>query len=407
MTGPLLTLEAGAPACFTRREKLAARDVRRGAFALWASTLEAGRAAIGEAAGVCGVVVTPGPALALVPLPQGLFHLTAPADQAALAEVVEAVRVALQAVLEERDRTERVARAGTRSAEELQRAAREFAHGRANLVQEIAERRAAETALRRSQERVRVILDSVHDALFVHEPVTGAVLEVNRRACELFGYTAEELCAAGVADLSAGDREAAVKGSLALIHAAARGEPQSLEWLARDKSGREFWVEVNARRVELDGAPRVLVTGRDIDERRTQEAERRRLEQQVLHSQKLESLGVLAGGIAHDFNNLLSAILGNTDLALRTLPPADPACALLEEVDAATQRAADLCRQLLAYAGKGRFVLARVDLSALVTEMGRILSVSISKKAALRLQLAAGLPLVEADATQLRQVVMN
>ncbi len=136
-------------------------------------------------------------------------------------------------------------------------------------------------------------------------------------------------------------------------------------------------------------------------------ADRERLEAQVQHAQKLESLGVLAGGIAHDFNNLLVGILGNAGLALLELGPDSPARARLEEIEASAQRAADLTRQMLAYAGRGQLVWGRVDITALVEEMATLLARVISKKARLTLSLANRLPAVTGDATQLRQIVMN
>lgn len=146
---------------------------------------------------------------------------------------------------------------------------------------------------------------------------------------------------------------------------------------------------------------------RDISERKRAEADRRKLEQQVMHAQKLESLGILAGGIAHDFNNLLTSILGNADLALGEMSPVSPACEHVKDIVRASRRAADLCRQMLAYSGKGRFVVRALSLNEVVKEMAHLLSVSISKKAVLKYNLEPNLPLVKADATQLRQVVMN
>jgi len=125
------------------------------------------------------------------------------------------------------------------------------------------------------------------------------------------------------------------------------------------------------------------------------------------HSRKLESLGILAGGIAHDFNNLLVGILGNAGLALLELPAGSPARPLVEQVEKAALCAAELTNQMLAYAGKGRFVVASVDLSHLVEEMAHLHSAAISKKAILTCDLGEALPAVEGDATQLRQVVMN
>jgi PAS domain S-box-containing protein len=125
------------------------------------------------------------------------------------------------------------------------------------------------------------------------------------------------------------------------------------------------------------------------------------------HVQKLESIGVLAGGIAHDFNNLLHVVLGNADIALSQLPQGQPAREPLEEVIRATLRAADLTRQLLAYSGKGAFVIRHLDLSREVRDMATLLRTAISKQATLAWELATDLPAVSADPTQMRQIVMN
>ena len=135
--------------------------------------------------------------------------------------------------------------------------------------------------------------------------------------------------------------------------------------------------------------------------------ERRRMEEQLQHTQKLESLGVLAGGVAHDFNNLLTGIMGNASLALDSLSGHNPNRGLLEEVVGAAERAADLTRQLLAYAGKGRFVMRTIDISALVKEISGLVQASIPKHVQLRLQMEEKLPGIDADAGQLQQIIMN
>jgi len=145
----------------------------------------------------------------------------------------------------------------------------------------------------------------------------------------------------------------------------------------------------------------------DITERKHAEEERRKLDARMRETQKLESLGVLAGGIAHEFNNLLTAILGNADLALFSLSPVSPACQYIGDIKQASHRAAELCRQMLAYSGKGHFVVGRYNISEIIREMGPILNVSVSKKAAIRYSLAEDLPAVESDANQIRQIIMN
>ncbi len=145
----------------------------------------------------------------------------------------------------------------------------------------------------------------------------------------------------------------------------------------------------------------------DITERKAAAEALQQAEARLRETQRLESLGVLAGGIAHDFNNLLMGILGNAGLALNELPPASPVRATVQDIETAARRAADLTRQLLAYSGKGHFVVQPLDLSALVEESGQLLRTVISRRATVQARLAPGLPAVEGDATQLRQVAMN
>jgi two-component system cell cycle sensor histidine kinase/response regulator CckA len=158
----------------------------------------------------------------------------------------------------------------------------------------------------------------------------------------------------------------------------------------------------------IDGRPVGRVWSfRDVTARNRAEEERRQLEAQMQQGQKLESLGVLAGGIAHDFNNLLTAILGHANLALLEMAPESPGCDSLREIENASRRAAELCRQMLAYAGRGRLIVESVNLSRLVQELVHMLHVSISKKALLSCDLAEDLPAIEADPAQVRQIVMN
>ncbi|RII28115.1 MAG: hypothetical protein CXR30_14775 [Geobacter sp.] len=169
------------------------------------------------------------------------------------------------------------------------------------------------------------------------------------------------------------------------------------------------WVH-GLGQLEFDGNGDLLLmfgTIQDITDWKLAEQQRSLLEQQILHTQKLESLGVLAGGIAHDFNNILLAIMGHAELALMRLNPTSPARDNLLKIEQSSQRAAELARQMLAYSGKGKFIVEPIDLGELVTDMTHMLEVSISKKAILRINLASNLPPVEADATQLRQVLMN
>ena len=135
--------------------------------------------------------------------------------------------------------------------------------------------------------------------------------------------------------------------------------------------------------------------------------EQRRTEEALAQLEKMESLGVLAGGVAHDFNNLLVAILGNASLARNQIPPDSPAQELLQEIHLAAQRAAELSRQMLAYAGKARVSPERLDLNDLLRDLEPLLQSAVRQSASLRLDLSPEPALVRADPTQLRQVVMN
>ena len=135
--------------------------------------------------------------------------------------------------------------------------------------------------------------------------------------------------------------------------------------------------------------------------------EHRHAEERLRQTQKLESIGLLAGGIAHDFNNLLAVIMGNAGLALMELPDSAPSASYLTEIVTASERAAHLTRQMLAYAGKGGFVVEPIDLSQLVEEMEPLIHASIPKMVDIHLDLAPDLPPVEADPGQIRQLVVN
>jgi PAS domain S-box-containing protein len=175
------------------------------------------------------------------------------------------------------------------------------------------------------------------------------------------------------------------------------------------RDGRRIELLANAvplhdEKGELTGC---VATFQDITEQKRAEERQRELDRSLLERQKLKSLGVLAGGIAHDFNNLLTGVLGNANLARLDLPEDSPAQPCLSEIEEAARRAADLCRQMLAYAGHGRFVVVDVDLNTTVKECARLLGVSISNSCVLDYQLGATLPCVHADPSQLQQMIIN
>jgi PAS domain S-box-containing protein len=267
----------------------------------------------------------------------------------------------------------------------------------ATIFLDVSEQKRHEQALRSSEERFRKVFNFAPDPLTVSSP-DGRLLRCNQAFCKVAGYTEAELVGHSPTEIGLWidpkQREAMYAE---LAH---KGEISGLETEIRRKDCKIGIMRLSARRVELGEQTLILTGGQDITEQRS-------LEQQVLHSQKLESLGVLAGGIAHDFNNLLTGILGNADLALADLSPVAPARESVEAIVIGARRAAELCRQLLAYSGKGRFLVRPLDLMELVQEMAHLLSISISKKVVLKYHFAKDLPAIEADATQIRQTIMN
>jgi two-component system, cell cycle sensor histidine kinase and response regulator CckA len=274
------------------------------------------------------------------------------------------------------------------------------------IIQDITERMRVEAALRDSEERYRTVFCTTPDSVNINRLSDGLYLDINEGFTRGTGWTYDELV---------GKKTSAEIGVWAdpddrrrLVETLKRvGYFANFEATFRRKDGSTLTGLMSAGIMTYRGEPCILTVTRDITELRRGDEERRALERQLQQAQKLESLGVLAGGIAHDFNNILMAVLGHAELALEELSPMSPARGSLNEIVTAARRAGDLCRQMLAYSGRASFALERVDLPELVHEMLHLLKTSISKKAILNVQIEQGLPAIEADPSQIRQVVMN
>jgi PAS domain S-box-containing protein len=247
--------------------------------------------------------------------------------------------------------------------------------------------------------RLAAIVDASNEAILSLAP-DGTVLTWNGGAERIYGYSAQEMVGRNINILTPPD---SLLETLQRLESIKRGESiQNFEATRRRKDGRPIWISVTASPIRDRRGEVVAIssTARDITEIKA-------LEEQLRQAAKLESLGVLAGGIAHDFNNLLVGILGNASLAKEILPASSTAGPLLDGVIKASERAAALTRELLAYSGKGKFVIESLDLSELVREMAKLIQASIPKSVMLQPRLATGLPSIVGDMAQLEQLIMN
>lgn len=271
------------------------------------------------------------------------------------------------------------------------------------VSEDITERKHAERALRESEEKYHRLFEVFPDPIFLME-VSGGLLECNSAACKLYDYTQEEMLNLNAADIAPGFPDAA---SGLLEQEWVRCGRYFVESQGRKKNGDVFPTELTAMPVTMGARRLALVHVRDITSRKHAEQQRQKLEEQILQTQKLESMGVLAGGIAHDFNNLLTAILGYADLTSTELSPVSSAFDNVEQISKTARRAAELTRQMLAYSGRGRFIIRPICLSRLVQDMAPLLEVSISKKCVLKIRGPETMPLIQGDEAQVRQVLMN
>ena len=282
---------------------------------------------------------------------------------------------------------------GTLERDETGRPIRQF-----GTSQDITEQKRAEEALRESEALFRVLFES-NPTPMGRITLSAHFVQVNDALCRLLGHSREEFLNWSIQDITYPDdrekerEDKGIKGVKRLV----------------GRDGQPIWVELSGGLVrDPAGTPLFgVVIVQDIRERVQAEEERQRMETRLRETQKLESLGILAGGVAHDFNNLLTVILGNTSLVETDLPEDSHARPLLQQVVSASWRAADLVKQMLAYAGRGQFVVSRVDLNVLIREMRDLLRTSLSRLVRFRLDLAESVPTILADPSQLRQVILN
>jgi len=257
-----------------------------------------------------------------------------------------------------------------------------------------------EEALSISEERLRLANEAAHMGVWNHDLVSNKV-EWSAELERVFGLQPGEFIGTADAFYNAVHPDDRDRVGATVNAAMGRLSDFEMEFRFTRADGEMRWMLARGHvyACESGEARRIAGVGMDI-------TDRRKLDEKVRHAAKLESLGVLAGGIAHDFNNLLTGILGNASL-LKEMVPAASSSGLLQNVIRASERAAQLSRQMLAYSGRGHFSVQPIDISRQVREFVSFIETTVSKNVAIRLRVADSLPMIEGDEGQLQQVIMN
>jgi two-component system cell cycle sensor histidine kinase/response regulator CckA len=261
---------------------------------------------------------------------------------------------------------------------------------------------ADETGRRAADEELRFrasLLDAVEQAVIATTP-EGRITYWNRFAERLYGWNESEVRGRNIIEVT--PHEVTRAQAEVMMQRLAAGESWSGEFIVRTREGRRVLAHVTDSPI-FDGAGTLIgVVGVSFDT-----SDRRALEEQLRQSQKLEAVGKLAGGVAHDFNNLLTVIRGSNEFVREMLPPDAEIHAEVDEIAAATERAAALTRQLLAFSRKQMLTLQVLDVNAVVVVVERMLTRLIGEDIALRTVLDPALGTVLADRGQIEQVLMN
>jgi len=268
------------------------------------------------------------------------------------------------------------------------------------IVRDVTERESLRRNLQVSEERYRSLVENTLDGYFICEIPSTRVLFVNKRGCDLFGYTMEEALTLTLWDTVAPDDHAMLQKRLEERRQNERLSPEKMVYTGRRKDGSTFRTEAATSVVMFQGKPAMQGVFKDV-------TEQERLERQLQQAQKMEAIGTLAGGIAHDFNNLLQAILGYTQILTMGKDESDPELARLYQIENSAIRASELTQQLLTFSRKVESKLRPVDLNQEVKHVESLLKRTIPKMVSIELALGEDLQVINADPAQLEQVVIN
>ena len=266
-------------------------------------------------------------------------------------------------------------------------------------ARDITERRVAEQALRASEERFRKILETSGEGIVTRD-TEGYITFTNERFARMLGYTAAELIGKHVREIITPDHVPLQRASEERRQQTRAPETLEIRFTRKNGSIMEAVLSVNPTFDEQDNYTGALAMITDV-------TERRRLEQQLRQSQKMEAVGRLAGGIAHDFNNLLTAIRGHTDLLLGDLPGESPLRADIQEIRRAADRAASLTQQLLAFSRRQMLQPVVLEVDSIMRDLQPLLSRLLPRNVVASVQLNAGGTRVRADRSQIEQVLVN
>lgn len=277
--------------------------------------------------------------------------------------------------------------------------------GLLGIAYDITTLKRIEAQLAESKERYSTLVnESPLPILVLKEAI---IKFANPEALKLFGYDSgvEILNIIGTDLLAPSVKDKMMKRTL--DREAGLDVPKDYETIGLKRNGKEFPMYVYARIINFNKEPSVMTFFIDLTETKNLEKEREEIHQQLLISQKLESLGILAGGIAHDFNNILVGIIGNASLAEARLPKDSDTLNLITEIQDIAEKAAELTKQMLAYTGKTNIDWKISNLNGIIKAMGDLLNVSISKSITIKYDLDDEIGLFEADVSQIEQIILN